>query len=107
MASESIIHFHTIPEGNRIKIFDGFIGSFSKNRELPSVRDFDNTIPKDISHQVDIIYKRLECLDYRKRDSDFQRIFIRINICEKVIKYHKKIERLRKNKEKNHAESYA
>lgn len=102
-----ILSFRTIPERNRIEVFDGFIGSFSKNRELPSVRDFDPTIPKDISYHVDIIYKRLACLDYRKRESDFQRIFLKINICEKVIKYHRKIERLRKKKEENYAESYA
>ncbi len=99
-----ITYFSTIPERNRIEVFDGFISSLSKSRELPSVRDFNNTIPKDISHQVDILYKRLASLDYRKRESDFQRIFLRINICEKVIRYHKKIERLRRKKEENHAE---
>jgi len=99
-----ITYFSTIPERSRIEVFDGFISSLSKSRELPSVRDFNNTIPKDISHQVDILYKRLACLDYRKRGNDFQRIFLRINICEKVIRYHEKIERLRRKKEENHAE---
>jgi len=94
-----LVNFHTIPENKRIEIFDGFIGGFSKNRELPSIKEYDTNIPKDLVHEVDMLYRSLACLDYRRRQSDFQRIFHRINICEKVIKYHKKIERWRKKKE--------
>ena len=94
-----LVNFHTIPESNRIEVFDGFIGGFSKNRELPSIREYDANIPKDLVYEVDMLYRSLACLDYRRRQSDFQRIFHRINICEKVIKYHKKIERWRKKKE--------
>ena len=94
-----LINFHTISESNRIEVFDGFIGGFSKDRELPSIREYDANIPKDLVHEVDMLYRSLACLDYRRRQSDFQRIFHRINICEKVIKYHKKIERWRKKKE--------
>jgi len=94
-----LVNFHTISESNRIEVFDGFIGGFSKNRELPSIREYDANIPKDLVHEVDMLYRSLACLDYRRRQSDFQRIFHRINICEKVIKYHKKIERWRKKKE--------
>jgi len=92
-------YFHGVPENNRIEIFNGFIGGFSKNQELPNIREFDVNIPKAIYYEVDILYKRLACLDYRKRERNFERIFNRINICEKVIKYLKKIERWRKNKE--------
>jgi serine/threonine protein kinase len=91
-------YFHRKPENSRIEIFDGFIGGFSKNQELPSIREFDVNMPKAICYEVDILYKRLACLDYRKRERNFERIFNRINICEKVIKYLKKIERWRKNK---------
>lgn len=94
-----LVDFHIIPENNRVEVFDGFIGGFSKDRELPSIREYDANIPKDLVHEVDMLYRSLACLDYRRRQSDFQRIFHRINICEKVIKYHKKIERWRKKKE--------
>lgn len=94
-----LVDFHIIPESNRVEVFDDFIGGFSKDRELPSIREYDANIPKDLVHEVDMLYRSLACLDYRRRQSDFQRIFHRINICEKVIKYHKKIERWRKKKE--------
>lgn len=35
-----LVNFHTIPENKRIEVFDGFIGGFSKNRELPSIKEY-------------------------------------------------------------------
>jgi len=90
---------HAIPEKNRIEVFNGVIGSFSKNLELPSIGKFDVNIPKAIVHEIDMLYRSLACLDYRRRQRDFQRVFLRINICEKVIKNYRKIERWRKKKE--------
>lgn len=91
--SELCLLFHQIPERNRLKIFDGFIDGFAKDKELPGVQLFDNTIPKVIAHEINFLYKSLAALDYRDRLRDFQRIFLRINICEKVIQNSLKVEK--------------
>lgn len=95
-----IMHFRAIPEKNRIKVFDEFIESFAASKNLFSVRIYDETIPKAIANEVDILYKGMACLDYRMRMKDFERIFLRINICENTIKYFKKIDTWKIKKEK-------
>lgn len=96
---EMSLTFNKFAEYDRKKYFDSIIGGFSKNRKLPSIREYDNNIPKTIANEVDRLYRSLACLDYRRRQIDFKRIFNRINICEKVIKYYKKIEKMKKKKE--------
>lgn len=96
---EMSLTFNKFAEYDRKKYFDSIIGGFSKNRELPSIREYDNNIPKTILNEIDRLYKSLACLDYRRRQIDFHIIFNRINICEKVIKYYKKIEKMKKKKE--------
>lgn len=100
-----LAHFHRIPERNRIEIFDGIIEGFSKSRQLPSIREFDISIPKMIAREIDMLYKSMAYLDYRERQTNFQKIFLRINICEKVIKHHTKIEKwIRRRKKRRNRE---
>jgi serine/threonine protein kinase len=94
-------HFHSIPERERKSVFDQFIDGFAEDRELPSVRLYDESIPKPIAQEVDRLYKSLASLNYKKREMNFQRIFLRINICEKVIRYLKQYERWEKKKFRN------
>lgn len=84
-----ISHFNLVPEMNRVQVFDGFIESFSQQRNLFPVRMLNESIPKAIAYEVDRLYQSMACLNYKKRERDFQRIFLRINICEKVIRTHK------------------
>ena len=86
---EFVTHFDLIPQANRIEVFDGFIDTFSQERSLFSVRMHDESIPKPIAYEVDRLYQSMACLNYKKREKDFERIFLRINICEKVIRTHK------------------
>jgi len=95
-----ISHFRLVPERNRIEVFDESIESFAKAKDLFSVRMYDDSIPKAIAQEIDKLYQGMVCLDYRKREVDFQRIFLRINICEKVIRNFKKYEKWKKRKEK-------
>ena len=94
---ELSLYFNNIPERNRIEVFDGFMDGFAKDKELPNVELFDNMIPKVIAHEIDLLYKSLAALDYRNRLLDFQRIFLKINICEKIIKNRIIIQRWRHN----------
>lgn len=95
--SEMSATFHQTDQRKRIEIFDDFIEGFAKDRKLPSIKLFDDNIPKVIIHEVDSLYQSLAALDYRKRLRDFQMIFLKINICEKIIKNRFKIERWKHN----------
>jgi serine/threonine protein kinase len=77
-------YFQKVPEKERINIFDNVIGSLATNRPLPSIRLFDPAIPKAISNEIDNLYMNMAHLDYRRRERDFNRIFQRIIICEKI-----------------------
>lgn len=94
---EILAYFHQTDQKDRIEIFDSFIEGFAKDKKLPSIILFDDTIPKVIVHEVDSLYQSLAALDYRNRLRDFQRIFLKINICEKVIKNRFKIEKWKHN----------
>lgn len=96
-------YFYRIPEKDRMNVFDEFIEGFSKDRVLPSIREFEPAIQKTVAQQIDMLYRSLAALDYRKRAKDFQRIFSRINICEKVIRNLMKIEKWKKNRKERDA----
>ena len=83
-------HFYETPERDRKIIFDQFIDGFAQDRELPSVLLYDESIPKSVAQEVDRLYQNLAALNYRKREKNFQRIFLMINICAKVIKFSMK-----------------
>ena len=82
--------FYQIPERERKSAFDQFIDGFAEERELPSIRLYDETLPKSVAQEIDRLYKNLASLNYKRRETNFERIFLMINICEKVIKLTKK-----------------
>ncbi|MCG2711329.1 MAG: protein kinase [Candidatus Omnitrophica bacterium] len=98
------VHFHTIPEHNREEIYFEVIDTFSRDRVLPSILDIDNTIPKVIAREVDVLYKSMAAIDYRKREADFKKIFTKINLCEKIIRYQKQYEIWKQKKSQKKSE---
>ncbi len=91
--------FSRIPEAERIKVVDGVISTLAESRKLPSVKEYDDAIPKAIAFQIDRIYQGMAALDYRKREKNFNRIFIQLEIAKKVIQHEMKI--LKKVKERS------
>lgn len=89
---ELISHFNVIPERNRLQVFDETIKGFDADRELFSVRAHDDSIPKAIANEVDLLYRAMARLDYRKRELNFNNIFMRINICEQVVRNYNHFE---------------
>ena len=71
---------------------------------MPSILDIDNTIPKVIAREVDILYKSMAAIDYRKREVDFKKIFTKINLCEKIIRYQKQYEIWKQKKSQKKSE---
>jgi serine/threonine protein kinase len=83
---ELIANFNVIPERNRLQVFDETIKGFDADRELYSIRAHDDSLPRSIANEVDVLYRDMARLDYRKRELNFNNIFMRINICEQVIR---------------------
>ena len=77
---EFVTHFNLVPQKNRIEVFHSFIDSFSQERSLFPVRMHNDSIPKAIAYEVDRLYQSMACLNYKKREKDFQRIFLKINL---------------------------
>jgi len=83
-----ITNFHSIPEKNRLSVFDGVIGGIAEKKKLQSVKLYDSLMPLNLAFHIDRLYQGMACLDYRKRITDFNEIFMKINICEKIIQHN-------------------
>ena len=91
--AELIAHYMAVPERDRIRVFDETVESLTKDQILPRVRAYDESIPKSIACEVDKIYQSMACLNYKKREVNFDYIFLRINVCEKIIRNYKEYEK--------------
>lgn len=89
------------PLKERVNVFNQVIEELVANYPLPSIRKFDPDIPKVVTLEIDKLYKSLAALDYRKRETNYETIFRKINICQKVISYYLKQEKKKKIKLKN------
>lgn len=96
---EIVTSFFNVPEYRRIGVFDEVIGSIAKSRVLPDIRLCNQEIPKSLACEVDRLYQSMACLDYRKRETDFQNIFRRLNICIKIVRLQKQYDDWRRKKE--------
>jgi serine/threonine protein kinase len=96
---EIVTDFYQVAEQRRIEVFNGVIESISRSRSLPSIRLYNETVPKSLACEVDRLYQSMACLDYRRRETNFETIFIRLNICIKIIQIQKQYEEWRRKKE--------
>jgi len=107
---ELIQYFQVTTESRRKKIFDGFIKGIAQDNPLPDIFAYNTEVPNCIKHIINDLYKSLANLDYRKRLTDFNRIFMRIDICRIILeneqKYKKWKEIKKKKKEKKVLEKY-
>jgi len=79
-------HMAAIPSKDRKRIFDQVVGSISDSHRLPSVKEFGDTAPASIRDRIDDLYRQTACLDYRRRLTDFQTIFNKVNVCLQVLR---------------------
>lgn len=88
--------FKLTPEEMREYMVNEVIGDIAEKIQLPSVSLYDDIIPKSIAHQIDMLYKSMAAIDYRKREVNFSRIFLRIEIAKKVIAHELKVKKIKK-----------
>lgn len=89
-----VLVFSQVKPQDRVQVSDQFIDELSNNRVIPSVSKFDPEIPKTVSKEIDSLCGQMAALNYKKRLLDFQRIFLKLKVCEATIRY----ERSRKRK---------
>lgn len=91
---------YSIPEEKRFAEYTKAIKSFSASHKLPSVLNFNDNIHKNLAKEIDWLYKYMSSIDFRKRLVNFDRIFLRINICLKILDIYikQKIEKEKKRK---------
>ncbi len=73
----------------RRDVFLSVISDVERQIDLPKVRSLNGELIKNISHRVDDLYMSLSRLNYKFRETDFSKIFNRINVIEKLILYDK------------------
>ena len=93
---------HEIPPGKRRSIYDQFVDSIASSHPLPRLASFGATVPSCIANELDELYRSMAALDYRRRLCDFERIFLKINICLLILRNEEKYKRWREQKRRRH-----
>jgi serine/threonine protein kinase len=75
-----------IARGKRKDTFDSLVLAIADGHPLPNLFAFAPTIPPSILPLLDDLYKQMSHLDYRRRLCDFDRIWLRIESCSKVLR---------------------
>ena len=91
-----LTHFSVIPDSDKAQVFDGIVATIASQNPLPDIFNSapPGAVPKCIVHRLDALYRGLACLDYRKRLTSWESIFIQLNIM--TIRLRKEIELQRK-----------
>jgi serine/threonine protein kinase len=89
-----------IKKGTRRAMFDRLIPSISDGHPLPNLFTFAPAVSFSILPLLDRLYKEMAHLDYRKRLDDFDRVWLRIESCLKVLKNEEAYLKLRERRER-------
>jgi serine/threonine protein kinase len=79
---------------DRIRVYDGFVGSLANAHPLPSLDVFTDTVPRSILPLLNRLYMGMAALDYRQRNVDFETIFNDINRCLFVLEHEQAYRRM-------------
>jgi|ERR1700733_500973 len=89
-----------IKKGKRKEIFDRLIPSIADGHPLPNLFTFAPPVSLSILPLLDGLYKEMAHLDYRKRLDDFDRVWLRIESCLKVLKNEEGYRKLRERRQR-------
>jgi serine/threonine protein kinase len=84
----------------RVRTYDAFIGTLADARPLPSLAQFGNATPTCLIQPLDRLYRSIAAIDYRRRVSDFEQIFARINSCLWILEHEGAYQRMREQRER-------
>lgn len=77
----------------RRKTYDQIIASIANARPLPSVSSFGNPVPGCVRDRIDDLYRYMCAIDYRRRPTQFIRIFNKLNTCLLILRNEAKYKR--------------
>jgi serine/threonine protein kinase len=82
----------------RVQTYEAFVDTLADARPLPSLSQFGSTVPNCLTGLLDRLYRSMAAIDYRRRLSDFDQIFGRINACLWVLQHEGAYQRLREQR---------
>lgn len=90
----------SIDRGERVKTFNEVVASIADGHPLPDLATYGPVIPGCIRQRLDVLYKTMCAIDYRKRLVDFSRIFGQIETCLLILRNEEKYRRWRRERQK-------
>jgi serine/threonine protein kinase len=88
-----------IARGKRKETFDKLVPSIADGHPLPNLFAFAPSIPRSILPLLDDLYKQMAHLDHRRRLCDFDRIWLRVESCTKVLRNEEAYKKWREAKQ--------
>jgi serine/threonine protein kinase len=92
-----------IDRAERVKTFNEVVGSIADGHPLPDLATYGPLIPGCIRQRLDGLYKSMSAIDYRKRLTDFSRIFGQIDSCLLILRNEEKYSHWRRERQKRRA----
>jgi serine/threonine protein kinase len=89
-----------IDRRDRVKTYNGFVSSIADGHPLPDLDTYKAIIPGCIRQRLDVLYKLMSAIDYRKRLTDFSRIFWHIDTCLLILRHEQKYQEWQREKQR-------
>lgn len=88
-----------VRKGDRKRVYHQYVTNIAHAQVLPDISAFSTSVPRCIGPRLNVLYKSMAAIDYRKRLSDFEQIFRRIDQCLIVLRNEEKYKSWRRQKE--------
>jgi serine/threonine protein kinase len=92
-----------IDRAERVNTFNDVVASIADGHPLPDLAAYGPIVPSCIRQRVEGLYKSMCAIDYRKRLTDFSRIFGQIDTCLLILRNEDKYRRWRRERQKRRA----
>ena len=92
-----------IDRSERVRTFNDVIGSIADGHPLPDMAGYGPNVPGCIRQRLDSLYKSMSAIDYRKRLTDFSRVFGQIETCLLILRNEEKYSSWRRERQKRRA----
>ena len=89
---------NAVERSSRVRTYDGFVGAIADARPMPSLSQFGSGTPNFLTSQLDRLCRSMAAINYRRRLSDFDKIFSHINVCLWVLQHESACRRMRERR---------
>jgi serine/threonine protein kinase len=92
-------HMAVIPRDKRREAYDGFITQMADSRPLPHIQAYAPSVRRCVLPIINDLYKNMAALDYSKRTSDFEYVFLKIEQALIVLRNEDKLRKWREQRD--------